>query len=99
MLEKARYRNVGWMYLFMWALLIVAGIIGKRVYGHPDWMVFFHLPAAIFLVAAFRRLSIEFRLEVTRKLEERMRTRAKHYSDIDDDSALRLKRPVESSSV
>lgn len=51
----------GWFLLGLWALLIAAGIIAKRHYGHPDWMVFFHGPAAVFLVMAFYRLSAPFR--------------------------------------
>jgi len=50
-------RRKGWWELFLWAVLIVAGIVAKRVYGYPDMMVFFHLPAAVFLVLAFYRLS------------------------------------------
>ncbi len=41
--------------------LIIAGIIAKRIYGHPDWMVFFHLPAAVLLVLSARILSRPFR--------------------------------------
>jgi len=49
--------TLGWLALGCWALLIAAGIVSKRVYGHADWMVFFHLPAAVFLVLSFYRLS------------------------------------------
>lgn len=51
----------GWIYLGLWVALIVAGIVAKRRYGHADWMVFFHGPAAVFLVMAFYRLSAPFR--------------------------------------
>lgn len=54
-------RRLGWIYLTCWALLIVAGIVAKRVYEHADWMVLFHLPAAVFLVMSFQKLSYEFR--------------------------------------
>jgi hypothetical protein len=45
----------------LWAVLIAIGIIAKRVYGHPDWMVFFHLPAAVCLVMGFYHLSYKVR--------------------------------------
>lgn len=40
----------GWIFLWLWGILIIAGIVTKRAYGQPDLMVFFHLPAAVFLV-------------------------------------------------
>lgn len=51
----------GWVFLALWASLILAGIIAKRVYLHPDLMVFFHLPAAVFLILAWRELSYKVR--------------------------------------
>ena len=54
-------KSFGWTCLGLWAALIMAGIIAKRVYGHPDLMVFFHLPAAVFLVLAFYDLSKDVR--------------------------------------
>lgn len=63
--EKAK----GWIYFSLWAILIAAGIIGKRVYGHPDLVPFFHLPAAVFLVLAGHALSRPFRMEQQSRLE------------------------------
>jgi len=51
----------GWWSLAAWAALIAMGIVAKRVYGHPDLMVFFHLPAAVFLVLSFVILSAPIR--------------------------------------
>jgi len=51
----------GWITLILWAMLIIAGIVAKRLYGHPDWMMFFHLPAAVMLVMAFNILSKDLR--------------------------------------
>ena len=59
--SKKNSRKWGWVALIAWAGLIVAGIVMKRVYGLPDMMVFFHLPAAVFLVMAFRVLSRDLR--------------------------------------
>jgi hypothetical protein len=61
-------RKMGWIALCAWAALIIAGIVAKRIYGHPNWMVFFHLPAAVALVLAFRILSAPFRLLRAREL-------------------------------
>jgi hypothetical protein len=45
------------VYLAIFTLLISGGVIVKRVYEHPEFMTFFHLPAAVFLVLAGYRLS------------------------------------------
>ena len=67
--EKAPLR--GWIFLGLWAFLILFGIVEKRVYGHPDLMVFFHLPAAVFLVMAWHALSKNFR----KRYQESVRAR------------------------
>jgi len=56
-------KTKGWIYFTLWAVLIVAGIVGKRVYGYPNLVPFFHLPAAVFLVMAGHCLSEPFRRE------------------------------------
>ncbi|MBS1983156.1 MAG: hypothetical protein JST16_03205 [Bdellovibrionales bacterium] len=62
MAQTASRKSVkGWMCLTLWAILIVAGIVAKRKFGHADWMVFFHLPAAVFLVTSFHILSYDLR--------------------------------------
>jgi hypothetical protein len=38
------------IHFILFVVLILTGIIVKRVFGHPEYMVFFHLPAAVFLV-------------------------------------------------
>lgn len=30
--------------------LIVAGVVHKRVFGHPEYMIYWHIPGAVFLV-------------------------------------------------
>ena len=67
-------RKAGWLCLVFWGVLIVCGIVAKRHFGHPDWMVFFRLPAAVFLVVAFHKLSAEFRPRYRQSLQTR-RTR------------------------
>lgn len=70
-LERRKYRRPGWILLILWGLLIISGIVAKRVFGLPDWMVFFHLPAAVCLVMAFHRLSAEFREKYKKQLVAR----------------------------
>jgi general stress protein CsbA len=61
----------GWVALAAWALLIVAGIVAKRSYDHPDWMVFFHLPAAVMLVVGFNIVSKDLRLRYRQDVRRR----------------------------
>ena len=74
----------GWVCLFFWGALIAAGIIAKRVYGHPDMMVFFHLPAAVFLVMAAHSLSRNFRVKYQQSIQgrEASEARSNGYSDV-----------------
>lgn len=67
-MKKTAVDRWGWGFLGLWAMLIAAGIVAKRMYGHPNWMVFFHLPAAVFLVLGFYRLSLPFRAARAREL-------------------------------
>ena len=67
----------GWIALILWAVLIISGIVAKRVYGHPDWMVLFHLPAAVMLVMSFGILSRDIRKKYQQQLLEMTRARLK----------------------
>jgi ABC-type transport system involved in cytochrome c biogenesis permease subunit len=75
MTQRAATKVHGWVALVLWAILILAGIVAKRLYGQPDWMVFFHLPAAVMLVMAFGVLSRDVRAKYR---EELKRVTAKH---------------------
>jgi hypothetical protein len=65
----------GWVAFALWAVLIIAGIMAKRIWGHPDWMVFFHLPAAVALVWAFRILSYDVRQRYKLTLKQQRQRR------------------------
>jgi hypothetical protein len=47
----------GCIHLTAFLVLIIAGIVVKRVFGHPEFMMAFHGPAAIFLVVGGMRIS------------------------------------------
>lgn len=66
-------KTMGWAALALWGFLIVAGIVAKRYYHHPDWMVFFHLPAAVMLVMAFGILSRDVRKKYQEQLKSMRR--------------------------
>lgn len=68
-MESKKSRK-GWIFLTLWAVFIAWGIIEKRVYGHPDMMVFFHLPAAVFLVLAGYALSANVRKKYRESLSK-----------------------------
>ena len=43
-------RRLAAVYLTLFVGLILAGVAVKRLLGHPEFMMLFHLPAAVFLV-------------------------------------------------
>ncbi len=60
----------GWVFLTLFAILILAGIANKRLFHNPDMMVFFHLPGAICLVIAGHQLSTNVRAKYRQTLLE-----------------------------
>ena len=50
-------RRTAAIHFFVWCVLIIAGILVKRVYHRPELMMVFHLPAAVFLVLGMRKVS------------------------------------------
>lgn len=57
--EISRKKFWGWVFMIFFAALVLTGIIVKRVFHHPEFMMFFHLPAAVFLVLAGRNLPVK----------------------------------------
>lgn len=51
------YKKVGYFYLGLFAFFIIGGIVTKRVFGYPEFMMLWHLPGAIFLVLGGRNLT------------------------------------------
>lgn len=74
-LEKEDKKSRGWIFLALWAVLIVIGIVEKRFFNHPDRMAFFHLPAAVCLVIALRELSRNFRKKYEESVQDFQRER------------------------
>lgn len=52
----------GIVYFIIFAILVILGILVKRVFNHPEFMMLFHGPAAVFLVLAGRKLSLKLRI-------------------------------------
>ena len=67
--QKQNGKLKGYLFMGLWAIFIISGIVAKRVYGHPDWMVFFHFPAAVFLVLGWRSLSHKIREQYQKDLQ------------------------------
>ncbi len=61
--EKKSQREIrqGYVYLAVFLILIFAGIFVKRAMGHPEFMMVFHGPAAIFLVVGGLKISHKHR--------------------------------------
>ena len=56
-MDEKKERRIGYFYLTLFLILIIGGIITKRVYNHPEFMMAWHLPAAVFLVLGGRKLT------------------------------------------
>lgn len=61
---------IGWIFFIFFALLVFLGIGVKRFFGHPEFMMLFHLPAALFLVLALRNLTTQLRERYKRDTQE-----------------------------
>ena len=55
--EDAADLKVGSVFLIIFLILIAAGVYVKRGMGHPELMMVFHGPAAIFLVMGGLKVS------------------------------------------
>ena len=58
--EKLNFRW-GCVHLSLFLGLIIAGIVVKRVYGHPEYMMAFHGPAAVFLIVGGLKITYKQR--------------------------------------
>ncbi|MFI5391542.1 MAG: hypothetical protein ACHQYQ_09285 [Bacteriovoracales bacterium] len=55
--EDKKELIIGYIFIFIFAVLITGGIVTKRVFHHPEFMMLWHLPAAVFLVMGGRLLT------------------------------------------
>ena len=62
----------GLFYLALFVLFIIAGIFVKRVLGYPEFMMMFHLPAAVFLVFAGKSVSAKMRQNYLKQSQEKL---------------------------
>jgi len=51
----------GWIHFGLFAVLILAGIAVKRIWHHPEFMMMFHVPAAVFLALAGWKIPVKLR--------------------------------------
>lgn len=51
----------GWIHFSLFAALIVTGIAVKRIWHHPELMMMFHVPAAVFLAIAGWKIPVKLR--------------------------------------
>ena len=69
-------RQMAFVHLTIWAVLIIAGIVAKRVFDHADWMMLFHMPAAVFLVLGMRCVSAPVRRQFKIEKEKYLQPKA-----------------------
>ncbi len=60
--SKVNRHMKGKIHLGLFVFFILGGIITKRVFGHPEFMMLWHLPGAVFLVLGGRELTRENRI-------------------------------------
>ncbi len=48
--EARKSKNLARLYFTLFVALILLGIALKRIWGHPEFVIFCHLPGAFFLV-------------------------------------------------
>lgn len=53
--------KLGTLYFIIFFILVLTGIFVKRVLGYPEFMMMFHLPAAVFLVLAGKKITVKLK--------------------------------------
>jgi hypothetical protein len=64
--EEERPSIKAFIFFGLFVFLIAGGIITKRIFGHPEWMTAWHLPAAVFLVLS----GYEFMIPLKKQYEK-----------------------------
>ncbi len=68
--QNKKHRKTGLIFLVAFLVLISAGIIAKRMFLHPDLVVFFHLPGAVCFVLTWYYLSYEIRKKYRQSIRD-----------------------------
>ena len=55
--KSKKNKKLGYFYITLFAILIIGGIVHKRVFDGPQFMMLWHLPAAVFLVLGGKKLT------------------------------------------
>ncbi len=50
-------KKLGYFYLLLFTFFIIGGIVTKRVFNHPEFMMLWHLPGAVFLILGGKKLT------------------------------------------
>ncbi|QQR79934.1 MAG: hypothetical protein IPJ69_11400 [Deltaproteobacteria bacterium] len=83
--EKTRVKftteqKLGWFYFFLFFFLVFAGIAVKRIWNHPEFMMMFHLPAAVFLLLSG--------FKIPAKLKQKYRDQIQRVQQMEKDLSL-----------
>ncbi len=55
--EDAFNLKIGCIHLSLFLILIIAGIVVKRAFGHPEYMLLFHGPGAVFMIVGGMKIT------------------------------------------
>jgi hypothetical protein len=75
---KIIVKHLGAFYFVLFVLLIIGGVALKRIWGLPQYMMLFHLPAAVFLVLA----GMELKKKRQTSYEEEINAVRKRYEEL-----------------
>lgn len=59
----------GWAFFGVFVFLVIAGIAVKRLLHHPEMIMFFHVPAAVFLALAGRSIPVKLKQRYREQVE------------------------------
>lgn len=61
--------KLGVIYFILFAVFVFLGIFVKRVLGYPEFMMMFHLPAAVFLVLSGKKITVRLKAQYQKQTE------------------------------
>jgi len=66
-------QNIKWgvTYFVLFVIFVASGIFVKRVLHHPEFMMMFHLPAAVFLVLAGKKITVRLKQQYQQQMDSK----------------------------